>query len=128
MGSLADVINSAVRTADKVFAKNGLQVVVYHSRVLRRDADDTVIRDDNGQPSHDSETVRRAILEPSSRVTHSATGDELVSKHKLTFLSPGLSVDVLDKLWLENGHYRPIVDVTRVELGTGPALTTVYLG
>lgn len=118
---LADIIRSAVATANDITLD--LQATVTHYAWISADA--------TGKPTYASGVARKAIVEHRTKTIRNATGQEVVGRHKLTFLvvptANGTSgrrepIDPRDKFVLPDGTTAPIASiegVTDAESTTG---------
>lgn len=128
---LADIIRSGVATAHKVTLD--LQATVTHEAWTGQD--------DTGKPTYASAETRTAVVDRKQRLRRSVGGQEMVSRHVLTFLAPIAAngaadrqepIDPRDRFTLPDGSTGPIIDIASTvdaESGTGEGyLYEVYLG
>ena len=116
---LDDLVRTAIATAKTVTAD--LQVSVTHAAFSSVDG--------YGKPSYASGVSRKALVESANRLIRTAAGQEVLSRTKVTFLSP-VSVTTKDRITLPDGSTGPILDVRGlVDPSTSaPYMVEVFLG
>lgn len=118
MADLARVVRRVVALADRVTAS--LQVSVTHEAYAGQDA--------FRKPSYGTATIRKAIVETTTRKVMASDGHERVATASVTF-PRDVAVDVRDRLTLPSGSRAPILKVERVEdPGGGGYVTRVWVG
>lgn len=126
---LADVVRSGVALADTV--TTDLQAAVTHKAWTGRDVD--------RKPTYAAGVSRLAIVERRQRLIRTATGEQILSRHRIAFLRPIAAngaatrrepIDPRDVLTLPDGDTGPILEVTGVvDPSTGaPYYAEVWLG
>jgi hypothetical protein len=127
--SLGALIRSALATANTVTAD--LQVEVEHEAWTGYDSD--------AKPTYASANTYGAIVEKRQRRFKMASGEEIVSQHRVTILTPveengtaGRSepIDTRDRLTLPDDSTGPILSVEGVlDPSTGqPYMTSIWMG
>lgn len=114
--ALIDVLRSGVATADKV--TKSVQPTVRHS------AYKPAQQDGEGYAGPPSYVSRAAVVERKERLIRTASGEYVMSKHKITFVG-AVEVDTRDRILLPDGTSGPILEVASFpDAGTGSVLIT----
>ena len=113
------LIRSAIATAKTITVD--LQDTVTHAAYSSQDG--------YGKPTYASGVSRPAIVEKKARLFRTDGGQEIVSRHKVTFLQQ-VAISTKDRITLSDGSTGPILDVQGLmdPSTSAPYMVEVWLG
>ena len=121
MGTLDDLVRSAVATLEDVTSDGGLQVTVSHRPYVQQDA--------YGEAEPWGAAVSRSgIYVERRQLLHSRDGSEIQTLSRITFLG-NITISPNDQITLPDGTAPPILEVKGpLDRTGGRYLTTVVFG